>query len=71
MAKNKPSILKIQVSAGGVLFKKEEGEIKIALIKPKGKKALTLPKGLVEKNEDPELTALREVKEETGFEGRV
>lgn len=71
MAKNKPLSLKIQVSSGGVLFKKEDGEIKIALIRPKGKDVLTLPKGLVEKNEDPEVTAIREVAEETGFEGRI
>lgn len=71
MAKNRPASLKIQVSSGGVLFKKEDKEIKIALIRPKGKKVLTLPKGLVEKEEDPEVTALREVTEETGAEGKI
>ncbi len=71
MAKNKPQRLKIQVSSGGVLFKKENNDIKIAIIKPKGKKILTLPKGLVEKNESPEVTALREVTEETGLEGKI
>jgi 8-oxo-dGTP pyrophosphatase MutT (NUDIX family) len=30
-----------------------------------------LPKGLVEADEDPEETALREVREETGYEGTV
>lgn len=71
MAKNKPSSLKILESSGGVIFKKEDGEISIALIMPKGKKVFTLPKGLVEKNEDPEITAVREVAEETGLEGKI
>lgn len=71
MAKNKPLSLKIQVSSGGVLIKKEGNEIKVAIIKPKGSNILTLPKGLVEKDEDPETTAIREVAEETGFEGRI
>jgi 8-oxo-dGTP pyrophosphatase MutT (NUDIX family) len=30
-----------------------------------------LPKGLVERGESPEETALREVEEETGFEGKL
>ncbi len=30
-----------------------------------------LPKGLVDKGEDPEGTALREVEEETGLKGRI
>ena len=30
-----------------------------------------LPKGLVERGESPEETAVREVREETGYEGRI
>ncbi len=61
-----------QVSAGGVLFRPSAGGgYEIALIKPRGKKAYALPKGLVEEGEEPERAALREVEEETGMRGEI
>ncbi|NPB06688.1 MAG: NUDIX hydrolase [Aquificae bacterium] len=55
-----------QLSAGGVLFK--DGQV-LLIKNPSG--VWTFPKGLVEKGEKPEETALREVYEETGVKGRV
>ena len=43
----------------------------MAAIRPGGKTVWALPKGLVGPGEDPAATALREVAEETGIEGRL
>jgi len=61
----------IQMSAGGVLYKKEGAIIKVCLIAKKGKKVWALPKGRVDPGETPEMTAQREVLEETGHLARV
>jgi 8-oxo-dGTP pyrophosphatase MutT (NUDIX family) len=42
----------------------------MAAIRPAGKTVWALPKGLVGRGESPEATAVREVREETGAEGR-
>jgi len=56
-----------EISAGLVIFRKEKGKIKFLLLqKPSG--LFEFPKGLIEKNEDPKKTALREAKEEAGIE---
>lgn len=55
-----------EVSAGGVLFKGDQ----VLLIKNPSD-AWTFPKGLIEKGESPEETAIREVFEETGVKGRI
>ena len=55
------------VSAGGVVFRRVNGEFEVALILHKGN--WCLPKGLVEENETLEQAALREVREETGLDG--
>ena len=60
-----------EISSGGVIYKKDGGTIKIALISRKKGEIWGLPKGKVEKNESPDVTALREVKEETGLEGEI
>ncbi len=59
-------MFKIEHSAGGVLFK--DGEV-LLIMNPSNK--WTFPKGLVEKGESIEETAIREVYEETGIKGKV
>jgi 8-oxo-dGTP pyrophosphatase MutT (NUDIX family) len=61
---------KFQLSAGGVIFRENE-DIEVALIATKGGQRWGLPKGIVERGEDPAQTALREVAEETGLEGEI
>lgn len=56
----------LEISAGGIVYKRQKGEVKILLIKDSyGRWAL--PKGKIEKKEKPEEAALREIKEETGI----
>lgn len=62
-------MLKKAVSCGGIVTKKENGQIKICLIKLTHLlKGCVFPKGHVEGDELLEATALREVKEETGLQ---
>jgi 8-oxo-dGTP diphosphatase len=67
----KPAILKSQVSAGGVMSRRLQGNIEIALVSVKRGSVWCLPKGLINKGEAPENTAIREVSEETGLKGRI
>jgi len=67
----RPAALTKQISAGGVIFRRYDGGFQIALISVRGGTAWCLPKGLVDKGETPEMTAVREVREETGLNGRV
>lgn len=67
----KPAMLKKQVSSGGVIFRRNNGFIEIALVAVKGGNVWCLPKGLIDKGEVPEKTALREVTEETGLKGKI
>src|ERR671930_599894 len=62
-----------EFSAGGVLVRRLGGAWVMAAIRPAGKDAgvWALPKGIIGDDEKPELTALREVQEETGVEGRL
>jgi 8-oxo-dGTP pyrophosphatase MutT (NUDIX family) len=63
-----------EVSAGGVLHRRKEQGVEILLAARRtrsGDLVWGLPKGLVEKGESPEDTAVREVLEETGFEGKL
>jgi len=67
----RPGGIKRQVSSGGVVFRKNNSTIEVALIAVKGGKVWCLPKGIIDKGESPEETALREVTEETGLKGRL
>lgn len=60
-----------QISAGGVIFRKRDGLVEIALISVRGGKVWGLPKGTAEKGENLARTAHREVREETGLDGRI
>jgi 8-oxo-dGTP diphosphatase len=62
-----------EFSAGGVLVRRMRGRFWLAAIRPRGKPegVWALPKGLVDPGEQPAETALREVREETGCEGRL
>lgn len=57
------------VSSGGVIFRVVNDQFEVALIS-RGR-VWCLPKGLIEKGETGEKTALREVKEETGLDGEI
>ena len=59
---------KEQVSAGGVVFRKEDNEIYVAIISVGDKSRWQLPKGLINSGESAESAAIREVREETGVE---
>ncbi len=55
-----------QVSAGGVVIRKNSGTLEVLLIKDRFGR-WTWPKGHIEPGETPERAALREINEETGL----
>jgi 8-oxo-dGTP pyrophosphatase MutT (NUDIX family) len=58
-----------ETSAGGVIYRIQRGQIQTALIRVR--KRWRLPKGHVEEGERIGQTAVREVREETGLQGRL
>ncbi|RLC61218.1 MAG: NUDIX hydrolase [Chloroflexota bacterium] len=63
---------RFQLSAGGVVCRRNPaGQLEVVLIATQGGERWGLPKGLVEKGESLEETALREVREETGLEAEI
>ena len=62
---------KLQISAGGVAFRKQDGRIDVALISVGEENRWQLPKGLVDKGESTEDAAIREVREEAGIETEI
>jgi len=66
--------MKLQFSAGGIVFKKTGGETEILVSKHSQHHGWVFPKGLIGdhvEKENKEQTALREVKEETGADGKI
>lgn len=59
-----------EISAGGVVYRNYEGRLQVQLIQDRYGK-ITLPKGKMEPGETIEETALREIAEETGIEGKM
>lgn len=57
-----------QISAGGVAFRRMGSEPEIVIVSMKPKLRWQLPKGIVDPGESPEVTAVREVREEAGIE---
>jgi len=60
--------MKLETSAGGVVYRKNNGKIEFLIGKHSGHHRWVLPKGWIEKEETKEAAAVREVKEEVGVE---
>lgn len=62
-----------QVSAGGVIYRRAAGTaaVDVAIIRVGPKERWQLPKGIVERGESPESTAIREIREEAGVGGEL
>ncbi len=66
--------IRFEHSAGGVVVRSQDGQTEVVLASRRtrrGSLAWGLPKGQVEPNEDPSEAAIREVREETGFEAEI
>lgn len=67
----RPPIIRKLASSGGVIFRDSAKGAEVALISVKKRIVWCLPKGIIEKGEEPDKTALREVNEETGLTGEM
>ncbi len=63
--------VKEQTSAGGVIFRREGPGVEVVIVSVGNNNRWQLPKGLVDKGENPEVTAVREAREEGGVSGEV
>jgi 8-oxo-dGTP pyrophosphatase MutT (NUDIX family) len=66
----KPPLLR-EFSAGGLVLRRMRGRPYIAAVRVKDGTLLALPKGHIEPGESGAETAVREVREETGLDGRL
>jgi 8-oxo-dGTP pyrophosphatase MutT (NUDIX family) len=62
---------RIEISAGGVIYRRRHGSPDVCLISTQGGQAWQLPKGIIERGELPEDAARRELAEETGLQGEL
>jgi 8-oxo-dGTP pyrophosphatase MutT (NUDIX family) len=72
--KKSPAIklpIRDQVSAGGVVFRRQNDEVEVVIVSVGSENRWQLPKGLVDKDENPEVTAVREAREEGGVASEV
>ncbi len=60
-----------EISAGCVIYRRADRGTEVVLVKPAGREAWALPKGLIEPGESPEDAALREATEESGLLGQI
>ena len=60
-----------QESAGGVVYRAENEQVEVIIISVGSENRWQLPKGLVDKGENPETTAVREAREEGGVSSEV
>jgi len=73
-SKRSPTIkvpVKEQVSAGGAVFRGDKGSVEVVIVSVGGQNRWQLPKGTVEKGENPETAAVREAREEGGVSSEV
>ena len=59
--------VQLQISAGGVAYRRASGGVEVALISVGPRRRWQLPKGHVDQGESSEQAALREVREEAGI----
>lgn len=60
-----------QTSAGGVVFRGDKERLEVVIVSVGGQNRWQLPKGLVDVGENPEVTAVREAREEGGVSSEV
>jgi 8-oxo-dGTP pyrophosphatase MutT (NUDIX family) len=60
-----------QVSAGGVVFRRDGERVDVVIVAVGNNNRWQLPKGLIDKDEKPEIAAVREAREEGGIESEV
>jgi 8-oxo-dGTP pyrophosphatase MutT (NUDIX family) len=60
-----------QTSAGGVVFRTDHASAEVVIVAVGNENRWQLPKGLVDKGEKPEVTAVREAREEGGVDSEV
>lgn len=58
-------------SAGGIVVRKEVGQVKVLVTQHSGHKGWDFPKGHIEEGESSEVAAVREVEEETGVKAEI
>lgn len=60
-----------QRSAGGVVYRQRDGGIEVAVVRVGDRDRWQLPKGIIDPGEAPEVTAVRETREEAGVDGEL